>query len=1682
MSEAQQSTKKKPVKKYRWLRIIGRILLALLIILIALVLFIRSEWGQNMIVSKAVNYVSEKIKTKVELDRVFITFDGDIAIEGLYIEDKKGDTLIYSRSLEADIPFIPIIRGTGIGIEDIQWEGVRANIIRNDSLSGFNFNFITEAFVNPTTTTTTTTTTTVDTTATKPLKIIIGDVLLKEFDIVYNDAVTGIKSRFAIDKLEVAMDIVDLDAMKFTASNGIIENGRFDIYQVPVSITTDAEASPLPFLAFDKLTLKNVSGNYTGTEAGINFDFDFKELYAEIPKADFNTFTIDVRTIDITNTKLGIHTTTVPTIPKSTVEPSSIFPAFNIDLLAASIKNTEVFYTVDGAIPSTDSFNPNALLLKNINFEATNTFLKDFRAGSNITLLSGYESSGIDVKSLATSFIVSEQHLDVSDLKLQLNNSSIEGNISMNYPSFDSLASQPEKVTLDVSIPRIKFDVKDAYRFQPEIEKNEYVNALSKQFVTGTVNAHGSLATLNVPVLTVRWGKETMISGKGSLSNLSDTNRFYMNLPNIKAQTTRKDISKFINTDSLSINVPESFKVVGTAKGSFQEIAANATMTTSQGSATINGRFNNGDDIAFDANLKVQEYAMGDLLRNNKLGSLTLSVKTKGSGSTLNTVDATVDATINSFQFNEYAIQDLNISGQVTNGKGDFASSYKDDNLNMILKGEVTLDTVSSQASIDLNIIGADLQALGLMQRDVRTGFKLKGNFKGNATTFDAAATMDDGVVVYDNKSYLIGDLEGVARVRPDSTAVTFQNKIINLDLRSNADPARIATALQDHIYSYFYRDTTIADSLVKPVNLKLKGKIRQSPLLNEVFLVNMKDLDTVSIDLDFAQASRVLNASITAPHINYGGNEIDSLAFVMNTNKDDFNFNLGFKGVSAGPLAIQRTEITGNQTNNELALDFLAYAGGDKLIQVQSQVTGNRERLRFHIIKDSLIFNKKEWGIPPSNEVIITDKKLSFNDFRFKRNTQAVEITDKLSNIEKDHIAIDFRNFKLSEFLSYLNPDEQLAKGNLNGDLVIEEPFGDIGFLADLVIQELGVLGENLGTAELTGRSLNGDRYDFNLGIQGGSVDLDLTGDYMAAASGAIINMDLDINEIKMDAVDGFSLGELKDGSGSLSGNFKLNGALASLEYQGFLRFKDAGFVVSKLNAPFNLKNETISLDNEGISMSNFTILDEKKNSLIVSGLIGTESFINPTFDLTINARDFQALNATPEDNEFIYGTAVFDAKASIKGDLQIPIITLDATVGPATNVTYVMPTAAANIESSDGIVIFINRENPDAILTRTEEESGTITGFDFKGLFKVNREAQVTVIIDKETGDNLKVQGEGDFNFTLQPNGRMTLTGVYDVAGGQYEMNLYNLVNRTFKLDPSSRVSWSGDPFDAKLDVRAVYEVEASASPLMQNVDPTQSGKFRQQLPFLVYLNIDGELMSPKISFALDLPEDEQGAIGGQVYSRVQQVNQQEGELNRQVFSLLVLNRFYPDANSDGSRGGFASIARDNLNDALSDQLNIFSDKLLGKTGFQLDFGLDSFTDYQGTTPQERTQLDIAAQRKFFNDKLTVRVGSSVDVAGQSASGENTPIIGNVSLEYELTEDGQYRLKGFRRSEFENVIDGQTIVSGISLIFQQEFNKFSQLWDAILRKKQQQLIEEAKANKEVTPPEETIKNNKNN
>lgn len=1648
-------------KNFRWLRRTLRILLGVLVFLLLVILFIRSPWGQDIIVNKVVNYVSNKTNTKVEIDKLFITFDGDVQINGLFLEDKQGDTLVYSKSLEANIPLWKTIRGEAVGVDALDWDGLRANIIRKDSISGYNFQFLIDAFA------TTDTTTVAKDSPSAPLNLIIGNLNLNNLDIVFNDAIIGIDSRFKIGELKADMETTDIENMIFNASEIDLSNSKIKFVQKAVAIDTSTSDVPLPKFSSGSLKLNNVIAHYELRPDQIIVDTDIKDFYTEMPQINLVNNTIDLSLIRLKNSKILVNTKTKTNRSTQTLEETKEdrktdikafkWPQLKVDITKIDLETNQIDYRVGNAKPKPNLFNPNAIAIHNLTLKAKNILLKDEKANIELKQLSFNEISGINIKQLALDYKVTDSEMLLEDMNIQLNDNAVTGFAELQYSSLRQLINTPETTRVRANLSSFRLSLKELIKFQPDLKNNPYLITLSKKQFTGNINASGTLAKVNLTNADIFWGDGTHVSARGTVQNITNPETLRFNITKFSVETNRSDAVLFVNEKELGLSLPETIRVAGNLKGNPEDISTKAKLTTTQGIATIDGNFRNTTTISYNTALTINDYKIDELLNNPQFGALSLTLNSQGSGNTINTLDATLDATISKFGINNYTIKDLNINGNIKDGTGNILSKYKDENLNINLDAFLVLDSIAPEITAELNIISADLQALGLMQRNVKAGLKVYADFKGNSEAYDVTAIVDEGLVVYDNKSYLLGSLDAIAHVTKDTTSVSVSNKMLDFNLKSNSDPQTFSKALQRHILSSFYRDEKLPDSITNPVNIKLKGKISQSPLLNEVFLVNVKDLDTINISVDFNEKVRKLKASIMAPHIKYGGSELDSLAFSMTTDKENFNFNLGFKNITAGPLDVPKTVITGNQINNGLSLNFLGYHQGEKLMNVNTKITGNRERLKFTVNPDSLILNKKKWSIPKTNEVILTENNLEFNDFKISREGQTVEITDKLTNIAKSHIAIDYKNFKISEVFNYLNPEVKLATGLLNGNFILEDPFEQTGIIANLSVKNLEVLKTDLGTLSLSGNSLSNNDYAFNAGLKGGDVNIDLVGDYTTTSNAAKLNLNLNINEFKMRALNTLVLDEIKNADGSFNGRFKVAGTTADPIYSGTLNFNNAEFNIVKLNTQFKMQNEILNVNNDGFSMSNFTVLDENNNALVLSGTIGTKNFLNPEFNLDLKANNFQVLNASPKDNEDIYGKATFNANAKLTGDLQIPKLDAELTLGSDTDVTYVLPATYASVEERDGVVVFVNRENPDAILTQTEEQTATIKGFDISTRIKINKEAALTVIIDKETGDNFRTSGEGELLFNMAPNGRISLTGGYEISDGHYELNLYNLVNRRFLLAPGSLITWSGDPFDAKLNVRAIYNLETSATSLMapqiSGADPSVKNKFRQVLPFNVYLNIDGELLAPEISFALDMPEEEQGAIGGQVYGRVQQVNAQEGELNRQVFSLLVLNRFYPDSGSDGSSGGFATIARDNLNDAVAGQLNAFSEKLLGNSGIELDFGLNSYTDYQGESATERTQLDVAAQKKLFDDRLIVRVGSEVDIEGSNANGEATPLIGNVSIEYIVSEDGRYRLKGFRKSEFENVIDGQVIVSGIALIFTQEFNQFDELWDAIFR-----------------------------
>lgn len=1630
-------------------KIVLLITLGIFLLLVALVILIRTPWGQNSITNKATSYISKKTNTKVAIDKLYLTFSGNLLLEGLYLEDTQKDTLVYSKKIEASVALLPLIKGTEFHLKTLNWEGLKANVSRDETSEKFNFNFLIEAFQSEPKA--------VQAKETRPLKITIGQIDLNTFDLNYNDNFLGLKDQLKFESLAVNFKTINVEKMFFEVNKFHFSKAKISHFQTKpfTEKSTDTSAVSIPKLNIKELQFDAIDLKYVSIPDAINAKISLGALM-------LNNLITDVDAKNISALKIGLEDSQVDLkIKKQAVAVDEntqstvvdfIWPDWEVAIKEISLKNNQLQFKNKEVKEIKNVFNPALIALKDFNLKLKDLAYKKGQARAALEVFSFKERSGFTLKKANFVAAINNNKFYLLGVDISTLNTSITGAVKLKYPSVNKAINSVEEIVVDMDIPTLELSPADVFYFNPSVRNNEVIKALQNKKIYSKIKVNGYLDKLTISKFNARWDN-TQVSLSGTLRNALESDKLSCDLKNIVIKSNKNNIENFIPKQQLqTVAVPEGMEINGAISGSLKALKTDLKLLTTAGDVTVNGVLNITESYGFNGLLNVQDLRLNKLIRNQQLGALSLQTKINLKGTDLNTLTGDFSSDFSKLELNGYSYEDLTINGLIDNGKGVVNSTIKDVNLNASLQSNIDFDAINYKLDVLLDITGADLYALKLSDKKIKTKLKLKTNFNGNLEKFESALAVNDIVFVIENDTYNLSDLLANASVNEGASKAIIKGSFINATLNSNSTPSELFPKLQQ----YFESSISIkeSDSIEMPNNktvFKLDAIINEAPILNEVLFPELS-FSNIALKAEYNESNNVFNANLFTPSLKYKNNSVEAVSFSLDGNDQGLKFDFNVANLDAGTVKIKSTSVVGEVIDKKLRLNFNTSNGLEKIIQIESEISQNLETYVFSILPGSLLFNSKEWQIPSTNNAVFSKNKLVFNDFDLTRNTQALTFSSSNNSNDKDQLNLIFDNFKLSTFTSFLNVEETIATGVVHGNLTVEDPFNKLGIIADLTIDKLGVKNQLLGDLKFTGQPLALDAYALELGLNGADINLDINGNYKSNAASSNLNFDIDLKKINLNLVERFFSEQVSETTGTVFGKVKLGGTMSQPSLEGDLNLKEVGFNIKSLNTVFKIPKESVQLNAPDIYFNRFTIYDKAKNTFELDGKIGLSDVNNPTFDLALKAKKIQVLNASQKDNPLFYGNVNLNVDMQIGGDLNIPEITGNLAVNKDSDFTYVIPEAELELVEKEGVVVFVNKENPNAIITRKEEESNsyTLKGFDIQSILKVDKDAVLNIIVDERTGDKLQISGAGDFNLGVNPNGNTSITGKYLVESGFYEVNLYNLVQKRFDLAKGSSVTWKGDPLDAEMKIRAIYKVETSAAGLMATKTSASSiesaNRFSQKTPFLVYLNLNGGLLTPEISFNIDIPKDKQGDYGGAVYTQLQQLNTQEEELNKQVFSLLVLNQFFPKATSDGSRGGSAKIARDNVNNVLSDQLNNFSSKYTEKTGLDLNFDLNSF---EGASGKSQTNLDISAQKKLLNDRLTISVGSEVDIQGRSqVQGQNNAVVGNVSLEYLLTENGRYIIKGFRKNQFESVIDGQVIVTGIAFIFNREFNQFKELW----------------------------------
>ena len=389
----------------------------------------------------------------------------------------------------------------------------------------------------------------------------------------------------------------------------------------------------------------------------------------------------------------------------------------------------------------------------------------------------------------------------------------------------------------------------------------------------------------------------------------------------------------------------------------------------------------------------------------------------------------------------------------------------------------------------------------------------------------------------------------------------------------------------------------------------------------------------------------------------------------------------------------------------------------------------------------------------------------------------------------------------------------------------------------------------------------------------------------------------------------------------------------------------------------------------------------------------------------------------------------------------------------------TIVLPQNEPGVASREGIVAFIDKDAPfsDSLFMASYDSLNTssLQGMDVAVNIEVDKAADFTLIVDEGNGDFLNVRGDAQLSAGIDPSGKITLAGTYEIEEGSYDLT-FNFLHRKFDIVKGSKITWEGEPTDANVNITAKYTASTAPLDLVKNqlgdVSAAQRNTYLQKLPFDVMLTMEGKLLKPTISFDIILPDNKNYGVSNDILANVRtkldMLRQEEAEMNKQVFSLLLLNRFVAEDpfNSSGSTSA-STLVRQSVSKLMTEQLNRLASDLV--KGVDLNFDIDASDDYTTGERQSRTELNVGLSKRLLNDRLTVTVGSNFEIEGpQNSNQQASNIAGNVVIDYRLSEDGRYMLRAYRKNDYQGVIDGYIVETGIGFIITVDYNQFRDIF----------------------------------
>ncbi|AEE51592.1 translocation/assembly module TamB domain-containing protein [Haliscomenobacter hydrossis] len=1651
---------------------------SIVLLLALLLLLLQTKPVQNFARKKIVAYLEQKLGTTLAIKRLDISFPKMLVLEGVYVEDQTKDTLLAGHQLKVDIDLFQLLNNR-VQINEIVLKGITLKLKRPASDQPFNYQFIVDAFAteeeNPSP----------DTSA---LIMAVDKLILDDTRLVFLDVLTGNDVDVYLGHAQLRIARIDANKLEYDVPQIDIRGLRGRVNQnTPLEITA-VNTNPNPELVNEKpeyfkftnqqTRLRDVDFAYSSEAAAINTNFTFKDLQVSPKTIDLEKNLIALHKLQLSDFtgRIDLNTQAEAELIKLTTQTDQELQTeylpwkFTADLVR--LHNSNLIYNDNTQVRQKSGMDYAHLNLQNLTLHGDDFLYNRDTIALRIRKGQMWEGSGFRLEQLQADFQYTSREVRLEKLWIKTPGSTIQRRAILSYPSVAAIQKNPALMGLNLDIENSRIQVKDLLTFVPFLANQPAFKNPAAVFELNT-NMFGSLARLNIRELQFSGFENTQADLSGTIHNATDPDHFSVDLNIRQFSTSRNDALLFVPPNSIpdSITLPESMSLSGTVKGSAANLNADLDLRTPLGNAQVNGTISNAarsQKAAYNATIAVQALQVGTILQQPEtLGALSAKFAVQGKGYEVKTAEVQAKGVVTSAVYNKYTYRDFQLDATLIKQQFDVRGGMKDPNLHFTVQATGELGGAYPAFAGTLNIDSIKTGPLHLSTDPIVYRGVIKADVPAlNLDSLNGQIYLLNSLLISNNQRVNIDSIELVASYQDGQQSLDLSTHFAQARLSGQYKLTQLGDIFTQAIQPYFaiVPSSTLPDtSLV--YDFSLQATVSDHVAI-QAFLPDLQRMDDIVLDAHFSSASGWF-ANLTSPNIAYGANRISGLNLRAQTQGDHIRFTTSIAEIGNGEtFVVQGTQMRASIANNQI--DFGLRIGDDarrdkyRLSGLFAQETEGHYSLSLR--SDSLLLNYEPWAIDGNNQIRFGDNLVNARHFDLSRKNQHLRINSRDSS-SNSPLGISFENFHLSTLTGFLQVDSLFADGTLNGNIVLNDIYTQLNFTTDLTINNLEVERDTIGDINAKISNPKPNVFATDISIKGRGNDVALTGNYyLKAEDKSTMDFNLAVKSLQWNTLEGLSMGAIRNGKGFLSGNVKIGNKPTAPDIAGRLGFNETSMVISMLNSEFKIDNEQIiAVENQGLRFNSFTIRDSSENKLTINGVAKTTNYLNYTFDLSLLANNFRALNTSKKDNDLYYGQLFFDTNVKITGTETAPVVEGTLRINESTRLTAVIPQEQPGVVERDGIVVFVDKDAPlnDALFLK---QMDTLNKTDIQGMevsvnIEIDKKAVLNLIVDEGNGDFLRLQGEAVLNGGIDKSGKITLTGSYELEEGAYEMS-FNVIRRRFDIQKGSKITWIGEPTNALVDITAVYLANTSAVELIQDqiTEARTDMRYQQKLPFAVYLNMDGSLMQPVLTFDIVLPEESttriDNDIAGQVEMRLNQLKAEPSELNKQVFALLLLNRFISENPFESSTGvlNVSTLARQSVSKMLTEQLNNLASGLI--SGVDLNFDIVSSEDYTSGSLQNKTDLNVGLSKRLLNDRLNVSIGTNFELEGARQSNETgaggSSISPNLNIEYLLSQDGKYLLRAYRRNEYEGVIDGYVVETGIGFVLSMDYDKFKEIFEA--------------------------------